>query len=674
MTHRLHRFAALSIAALMLVQQFLSTAPAHAASGDVLLHLDGTSKTYTDRLGSKQLLGTAEYSGEGRGFNERRLISLSTRTPVPGARSSFPYGVLGMHEDDFNGDGDYNDTGDADPLDLMDAIQADGVYNIAVSGNLGHISNKAKIIRTLKGARDRNLKLVVRLLEWNRDFTINDTVVNGNIKRWQEIFAEHPDLKDVVYAWYSYDEPMNRDVSLSEQRQMYTHYKKAWPHMQVFAVFTQDPRRPDSNGDGISDGMLGQPENPYGTGVADIVGLNVYIATSPDDYNYGAISKLYVHARRTVSRVNPNNAIWAVAQAHAFASMPSNHPEPHQMYRQTNDWFQAGPRAGLPGIDGFFWYTWHFPNNTKQVKSDLEGNLQSRRISQAIGKRVASGAAVAHKLGYRSEIYLDSVPLSALKAPRVGHLNLARGSITFAISRRWAGGDGIRHVLFDTGASATRNRFIIEKTASNVLRLVMIDGNGASKWTGLNVNSTNMPGKWMPGYSEIAATWDDGVLALYLDGVRGGLRGGTGTGKLSSGGTYVHIGTDMTGRYSAYGTYRHLTIRSAAGTAGEIAAWAKYSYTDLAPTSVGLVSPVNSASTSDRTPTLSWYRTSTAVKYQVQVSTEPGFTAIVRSLTLTATAYTTPTNLSPGTYYWRVRALDNYGAGGWSTVRILKVQ
>jgi hypothetical protein len=664
----IHHLSALLAASALLLGSLALPSGARAASGEVLLNLGGTSNTYADRTGVKQLVGAAEYSDKGRGFNERQLLSLRTRTPVPGFRSPFPYGVFGLHEDDFNGDGDYNDAGEADPVAMMTAIKSDGVYNLAVSATLGQISNKDKIIRTLQGARDRNLKLVVRLVEGDASTT------SGNISRWKAIFAEHPELKDVVYALYSWDEPMNRGITLAQMQDVYRQYKQAWPELPVLAVFTQDPRQPDDNHDGISDGMLGQPQNPYTAQVADIVGLDVYIATAPDDYNYDQVSKLYAHARRVVSQVNPNTPIWGVAQAHGIYLSPDNYPEPHQMYRQANDWFQAGPRAGLPGIDGFFWFRWHFANNTAQAKSDLEDNPVNRQMAQLIGRRINSGTMVIHKLPYRPELYLNSTPLSTLRAPRADHLNLARGTITFALSRRWKGDDGLRHVLFDTGVSATRNRLIIEKTAANVLRFAIIDANGAEKWTGLNVNSYNMSGKWLPGYSEIAATWDDGTLTLYLDGFRAGLRGGSGTGRLSSGGTYLYIGTDLAGNYSAYGTYRHLTIRSAAGTALEIASWTKYSYLDGPPLAVTLASPAASASTSDRTPTLAWYPRGTAVRYQVQVASTADFASPARDATVTVTSYTTPTELPAGTYYWRVRAMDNYGAGPWSAARMLKVQ
>ncbi len=720
---RLNRLTILSMIIALLFGMLAPTSSASAASGVVLFHLDGASNSYTDRTGAKTLLGTAQYSNTGRAFGSRLLLNLTSKRDA--SLGGFPYGAFGLFGTDSNGDYDYTDAGEVDPVNLMSDMRADGQYNLALSATLGRLPNEAEIIRILEGARDRNLKLIVRATELqvqsdsttagtqdaeptseslntpdellnvsdtstgsgdvgpmagSEVFVMNTTVTLENLQRLKKILTDRPDLRPVIYAWYAYDEPMQRNMTLSEMRRIYKAHKDVFPNNEwnipIFTVFNQRLDLPDSNGDGITDGLLGQPENPYGSGVTDIVALNVYIAAMPN-YNYGMVRRLYTHARRVVNKVSTSTPIWAVPQAHGLMISPNNHPEPHQLYRQVNDWLRAGPDTGLRGLDGLMWYSWHFPPETVQNLSDLEDNPANRQMARLIGERVHSGTMVTHKLPYRNELYLAPSPSSTIKAPRSGHLDLARGTITFGFSHLWHGADGIRHVLFDTGVSGVKNRMLIEKTSGNVLRFMVIDAYGNAKWTGISVDSLNMPGagSYAPGYSDIAVTWSNGNLALYLDGVKGALSGGSGTGTISYAGTYIFLGTDVGGRNGANGTFSYVTIRNAAGTASEVDTWTKNSHAAYAPARVALYSPVSGTSTTDRTPTLSWYGVAGAVKYQVQISRYSNFSSLMRNVQVTDTTYTTPTGLTGGTtYYWRVRASDNYGWGAWSPYRSLKVR
>ncbi|MDP9350637.1 MAG: LamG domain-containing protein [Chloroflexota bacterium] len=545
-----------------------------ASSGTTLFYLDGTSKNYKDTTPASTdvLVGTAQFSNRGRAFGARIVA------PLP---KSFPYGAYGMDETDKDSDFVY-ETGDVDPLKLMDAMKADGGYNVALSSKLGSIRNKDKICRTLNGAEARGMRLIVRALNWNSDFSPNLAVTRDRLNNIKSALTNTcPEAASALYAWYGYDEPLNKGVSLSEMQQVYKLHKEIFPNAPVLTVFNQNQNKGDSNGDGISDGMLGQPLNRYGSGIADIVGLNVYPAistASSPDYGYYAIGNLYRHARKVVGSTKP---VWAVAQAHALAGDPANRPEPHHLYRQVNDWLRAGPDAKLPQINGFLWYSWHFPPDSTQNNSDLEGDLPNRAMASAIGRQIrANGSLVTHKLPYRSELHLPATLPStsyAMRAPRAGHFNLTSGTLSFSLTHFWKGNDGVRHVLFDTGASATKNRLFIEKTAQNTLRLVVLDAYGRAKWTALNVDQRNMPGETFPGYSEIIATWNNGTLALYLDGKKANLNGATSgaTGKLSAGGQYLFLGSDLAGKVGANGTLSYVTIRSGVFTAAEAAAYGR---------------------------------------------------------------------------------------------------
>ncbi len=69
---------------------------------------------------------------------------------------------------------------------------------------------------------------------------------------------------------------------------------------------------------------------------------------------------------------------------------------------------------------------------------------------------------------------------------------------------------------------------------------------------------------------------------------------------------------------------------------------------------------------------LEWTPVENAVQYKVVVATDPAFVTKVAKETLAFT--TTSVALPAGKYFWRVRAIDAYGAKGpWSEVRIFKI-
>ena len=96
------------------------------------------------------------------------------------------------------------------------------------------------------------------------------------------------------------------------------------------------------------------------------------------------------------------------------------------------------------------------------------------------------------------------------------------------------------------------------------------------------------------------------------------------------------------------------------------------------PTAPKLTSPAGGASTTDTTPLLSWLGASYATGYEVQISKNSGFTAVIQQVVVTGiTEYTaTPLTISgTGTnYFWRVRSINTYGQkSSWSAYRYFKV-
>jgi len=92
----------------------------------------------------------------------------------------------------------------------------------------------------------------------------------------------------------------------------------------------------------------------------------------------------------------------------------------------------------------------------------------------------------------------------------------------------------------------------------------------------------------------------------------------------------------------------------------------------IPPPTVNLNSPPSGTITNDYTPTLSWYSSSGATQYNIQIDETSSFSSPYRNVYLSGTSYTTnhPDNL----YYWRVRARDAAGNwNGWSSIRSYQV-
>ena len=74
-----------------------------------------------------------------------------------------------------------------------------------------------------------------------------------------------------------------------------------------------------------------------------------------------------------------------------------------------------------------------------------------------------------------------------------------------------------------------------------------------------------------------------------------------------------------------------------------------------------------SGDTLDRTPAFAWNGVTGAVRYEFQVSADPGFNSTQVSFMTKNTRATLPDTLTNGTYWWRVRADDGAGnVSGWS--------
>jgi hypothetical protein len=88
------------------------------------------------------------------------------------------------------------------------------------------------------------------------------------------------------------------------------------------------------------------------------------------------------------------------------------------------------------------------------------------------------------------------------------------------------------------------------------------------------------------------------------------------------------------------------------------------------PATAQLAAPANGATEIALAPALSWNAVTGALTYEVQVSQSSAFTSFVANQTgLTGTSYALASLAQNTVYYWRVRATNSGGAGGWSTSR-----
>lgn len=135
----------------------------------------------------------------------------------------------------------------------------------------------------------------------------------------------------------------------------------------------------------------------------------------------------------------------------------------------------------------------------------------------------------------------------------------------------------------------------------------------------------------------------------------------------SNGGQVVRRITDPNGLHAGYHT--------SAGYQASAVQW----FLDLTstPTQPALRLPTDKATQQPLSMTLQWSTNATASLYDVQVSTNSGFTATHLRDSLISANITSKQllGLAQGTtYYWRVRSKNNTGAGAWSEVRSFTTQ
>ncbi len=155
---------------------------------------------------------------------------------------------------------------------------------------------------------------------------------------------------------------------------------------------------------------------------------------------------------------------------------------------------------------------------------------------------------------------------SELVFPADGHVNGAAGTIQFDIQPDWSGTDQSNNSLLQIrNEHQWEDRLQLVKNY-NSLRFVFVDNSGQER--NVNVYIDN----WQAGQPhQVAATWGDALLSLYVDGQLVGTNTYPGQLEIAPG-TPIHVGSDFLGAsYSgANGTISNLKVYGRALGADEV--------------------------------------------------------------------------------------------------------
>jgi predicted phage tail protein len=117
--------------------------------------------------------------------------------------------------------------------------------------------------------------------------------------------------------------------------------------------------------------------------------------------------------------------------------------------------------------------------------------------------------------------------------------------------------------------------------------------------------------------------------------------------------------------------YWKVNAANSAGTSAWSDTWS-FTTTGPSPAVPLLSSPANGSTISSSPLSLSWIVSSGVTGYTLQVSVDSLFTSFAYNQDGLTTLSQQVTGLTASTYYWRVRASNNNGPSGWSTIWSVK--
>jgi hypothetical protein len=184
-------------------------------------------------------------------------------------------------------------------------------------------------------------------------FYFTDTVdyTKGMIKTsaiagWVAKVKNHP----ATYGYLSVKEPSWSGISLAEMRSLYSAYRAADPNHPVVALLGDTPN-------------FGSSQNPWGTGVANVLWVDWYPVTYSRGY-IGTASTNFPKVRAKVAATTPGTPIWLMVQGHGNRPGDRRTPTAAELTRQVNDGFRYLGAAGIA------FYTW----KNAQYDSDFVRN------------------------------------------------------------------------------------------------------------------------------------------------------------------------------------------------------------------------------------------------------------------------------------------------------------
>lgn len=155
-----------------------------------------------------------------------------------------------------------------------------------------------------------------------------------------------------------------------------------------------------------------------------------------------------------------------------------------------------------------------------EVEKKAEGNGADPDVLLSVPLK----ASVAPEVG-EPPIHSDGVVVkdgevelgdtSMITFPAGGNVNGEAGTVAFEITPTWAGSDQASQsfVQILEGQHTWENRMALVKNV-DALRFMMIDSTGVEHNVGIPITD------WMPDEPhQVAATWGDALMSLYVDGV-----------------------------------------------------------------------------------------------------------------------------------------------------------
>jgi len=255
-------------------------------------------------------------------------------------------------------------------------------------------------------------------------------------------------------------------------------------------------------------------------------------------------------------------------------------------------------------------------------------------------------------------------------------------------------------IWIDNGTAFTSREYaeVVDGSLTDHEMLTSLPADGRYYWKMRTINSLDVPGPWSAYRALVFDTLAPAVPKLYTPANNATVKGTPSFTWLAvTGGKYyqfqvttsddpdfaapVHLSADTI----AVTSYKpplldpdvYLWRVRARDLAGNWSGWSAARLVTIIP-SVPVAPVLDSPDTGTvsviDTPTFTWKTVDYGVKYHIQLSKSLYFTTIDHQATIPSTEYTV-TPLTPGTYYWRVKAaneLDQWGA--WSAKRKIVIQ